>query len=86
MKPEESIEELWATFESAVLPSDASEVRRSEMHKAFFAGFAECFRIMNDLAELLTERQAVEALNRLNGEIRAFMVAQRALHLAALSE
>jgi hypothetical protein len=73
VKPEDmSIAYLWTNFAGYVLPPEAPPVQREEMRKAFFAGFTECFKVMNDYATGLPEAQAVGLLDRLNAEALAF--------------
>lgn len=67
-----SIALLWTAFAGYVLPADASPVQREEMKKAFFAGFTECFKVMNDYATELDEQAAVQLFTRLNNECIEF--------------
>lgn len=73
MKPEDiNVATLWMTFAGAVLPVDASVTQRTEMQKAFYAGFFESFKIFIDISSDLTETQAVGVLDRLNKESKEF--------------
>ena len=73
MKPEDiSIAHCWNTFAGVVL-SGVPDIQRSEMRKAFYAGFSEGFKIMVDLSSELTEEQAVAALDRLSKESNEFV-------------
>jgi hypothetical protein len=74
MKPEDiSIGHCWNTFAGLVL-SGVSDIQRSEMRKAFYAGFSEGFKIMVDVSSELTEEQAVQVLDRLNAESNEFVM------------
>jgi hypothetical protein len=73
VKPEDmSIAFLWTNFAGHVLPPEAGPTQREEMRKAFFAGFTECFKVINDYCTRLNERDAVALLDRLNQEALAF--------------
>ena len=73
MKPEDiSIAYLWTIFAGAVLSPSASQVQRDEMRKSFYAGFVECFKIMDDLSNALPEEESLRAMDRLNNEARDF--------------
>jgi len=73
MKPEDiSIANLWTVFAGAVMDAGAPQIQRDEMRKSFYAGFTECFKIMVDLSDGLTEAEAAQTLERLSGESRAF--------------
>ncbi len=80
MKPEDiSIAHCWTIFAGHVIP-DVSALQRSEMRKAFYAGFCECFKIFSDLSSDLTEEQAVAQLDRLNKESLEFFDKMMAEH------
>jgi len=73
MKPEEiSIEKCWKVFASLIFEGEISRLQYDEMRKSFYAGFTECFKIMNDLSTELTEDQAVQNLDRIRDEAREF--------------
>jgi len=73
MKPEDiSIAYLWILFAGQVLDPGAPEMQRQEMRKAFYAGFVECFKVVTDLADELTEEQTVATLDRLQRESQEF--------------
>ena len=73
MKPEDiNVAHLWVQFAGAVLPADAPAMQRSEMQKAFYAGFFESFKIFVDISSTLSEKQAVDVLDRLNKESQDF--------------
>ena len=81
MKPADiNIADLWANFAGHVLPADAGATQRSEMRKAFYAGFCECFKIVTDLSSELGEKDAVAVLDRLNREAHAFYKAMLVEH------
>ncbi len=72
MKPEDiSMAHCWTVFAGMVL-SGVSDVQRSEMRKAFYAGFSEGFKIFEDLSRL-PEDDAVAHLSRLQVEMRDFV-------------
>lgn len=70
LKPEEvSIERMWLLFASIVLKDiDKNSVQYSEMRKAYFAGFTECFKIMTDYATNIEENKTIELFSRLANE------------------
>jgi len=69
MKPEDiSVAHCWNTFAGFVLEPQHSAIQRSEMRKAFYAGFSECFKITVDMATELTVEQSVAVLDRLSKE------------------
>lgn len=73
MKPEDiNIAHLWTVFAGAVLDAGAPQIQRDEMRKSFYAGFVECFKIMTDLSDVLSEDEACKVLDGLNKEARAF--------------
>lgn len=75
MKPDAlTIEFCWRIFASNVLVKQVTPdtVQYQEMKKAFFAGFLECFKIMNDLSTELTEDQACTILSKISDEANAF--------------
>lgn len=49
-----------------------SQIQHDEMRRAFFIGFSECFAIMTDLSDELTEDEAAKVLDRLATETNAF--------------
>lgn len=69
-KEDLSIAYLWTHFAGLVLPN-APEAQRQEMRKAFYAGFIECFKIVNDVATL-PEPESYQMLEKLNAEGREF--------------
>jgi hypothetical protein len=73
MKPDDiNVAHLWVLFAGAVLPADAPALQRTEMQKAFYAGFFESFKIFVDISSTLSEPQAVKVLDRLNKESKEF--------------
>jgi len=73
MKPEDiSIALMWTAFAGAVLPPEASQIQRDEMRISFYAGFTECFKVMCDLTDDLTEDHAAATLSRIDAEAREF--------------
>ncbi len=72
MEPKDiSMAHCWTVFAGMVL-SGVSDVQRTEMRKAFYAGFSEGFKIFEDLSQL-PEADAVAHLSRLQGEMRDFV-------------
>ena len=64
---------MWKIFVSTVYPTvKADSVQYAEMRRCFYAGFIECFKVMDDLSMTMTEDQASEQLSRINKETRAF--------------
>lgn len=49
-----------------------SQLQHDEMRRAFFIGFSECFAIMTDLSDELTEEEAAKVLERLSIETAEF--------------
>jgi hypothetical protein len=73
-KPEDiSVGKIWeillALLFKGLVPS---QVQHDEMRRAFYMGFTECFKVMNDLSNKLTEDQACDVLTRINKELMAF--------------
>lgn len=76
LKPEDiSIAFLWTIFAGAVLDPEAPKVQRQEMRKAFYGGFVECFKIMVDLSDTLSDAEAAKVLDRLSRESHEFFEA-----------
>jgi hypothetical protein len=73
IEPKElNIAYLWTLFAGAVLPADAPAIQREEMRKAFYAGFVECFKIINDVAVKLPEPQSYQLLEKISDEANEF--------------
>jgi len=76
MKPEAvTIGFCWDTFAHFTMPTVPKDtVQYKEMRKAFYAGFVECFKIMNDLSlsTELTEDQACTVLSKISNEGNQF--------------
>jgi len=49
--PKYRVRDAWTSFERAILPPDCSDVQRSEMRRAFFAG---AFSIMDELSKAMS--------------------------------
>jgi hypothetical protein len=82
VKPQDmGIAFLWANFAGFVLPADASETQRNEMRKAYYAGFFECFKVMNDYAVRLPEDEAAKLFERLCEENEQFFNKMMKEHL-----
>ncbi|MDE1138177.1 MAG: hypothetical protein PW999_00690 [Paraburkholderia tropica] len=67
-----TISEKWASFERAVLPSDCSDVQRSEMRKAFYAGAASLLALTDEIASIPNEDACIAILRGLHEEVQAF--------------
>jgi hypothetical protein len=67
-----SVAFLWLNFAGFVLPPNAPEIQRDEMKKAFYAGFLECFKVMNDYATALPDDEATKLFARLSRESKDF--------------
>jgi hypothetical protein len=73
IKPEDlSIAHLWTHFAGVVLPLGASDGQRQDMRKAFYAGFIECFKIVNDASTKFEELHAAQILEKLSDEGHEF--------------
>lgn len=70
-----TIGELWANFEAHVMPTDAGEVQRIEMRRAFYGG---AHTVLERLLEIgcddVTEDDGVEQLEAMRNEIDVFFV------------
>lgn len=78
------IEAMWLEFVKAVAldAPEVSEVQRSEMRLAFYAGFTKSFRTIVKLSDELPEDQAAAVLDQVEAELRRYAesVARRAAH------
>ncbi len=85
MKPEDiSLALCWELYRRQVVQADAGEEQVEDTRMAFYAGFSECFKIMCDLTEDLTEDHAAATLSRISDESRAFFEAFMAKHAPAI--
>lgn len=77
-KPEQlTVAAIWEVVEKMIFQNmQPSEVQRTEMRRAFYIGFTENFKLMNDVSDRLTEDQACDVLNRINKELMAFHEAE----------
>lgn len=66
--------ERWREFEARVMPKDAPEVQRTEMRRAFFAGFAEGLVFLVELAPL-SETEAKAAVESARKQCEGFSIA-----------
>lgn len=75
MTPEEiTIDLVWGLYCHAVFDGKPIPVRQYfETKKAFYAGFSECFKIMNDIARDFSEEQAGAILQRIAEENQIFV-------------
>ena len=63
----------WIVFEELVIPSNADNVQRSEMKKAFYAGFAQMYEVTMSLgSKHVTESDLHDMMSGLSGEIGDF--------------
>ena len=67
------IVDQWAIFAERVIPANAGSVQKNEMKKAFFAGFDSAMVIMQQIGELSTEKEGLEAVTLLDKEIAEFV-------------
>lgn len=68
-----SVEGLWKLFAAQVYPTVSPDsVQYEHTRRCFYAGFIECFKVMNDLSTELSEDAASEHLSRINRETREF--------------
>ena len=73
MKPEDiSVAAIWATFAGLVIPT-APAYQREAMREAFYAGFTECFKIINDLSVELPEGKAANTLAKISREANEYV-------------
>jgi hypothetical protein len=85
MKPEQiSVAFCWEVYRAYVVPANASAEQVQDTRMAFYAGFSECFKIMVDLTDSLTEDHAADTLSRINTETRAFYEDFMAKHTPAI--
>lgn len=70
----QSIEEMWKSYSSAVMPNDAGLVQRMEMMKSFYAGVNALFHEYKEIAsnENISEGDGVVYLERIGAELRMF--------------
>ena len=50
--PWKTIAEAWVYFQNRVIHTDAPQIQKDEMRKAFFAGASSCFDLMMDISDL----------------------------------
>lgn len=67
-KQDLTIAHLWTHFAGMTLPPGCTEHQRKEMRHAFYAGFIECFKVINDVSIRLSEKEASQLLSRINAE------------------
>lgn len=73
-KPEEiSISNIWDLYFKNIYPQvPKNSIQHEEMKRTFFAGFTECFKIMNDISTEFPEEKAATILDRFNTEAHSF--------------
>jgi hypothetical protein len=71
-----TVAELWASFESAVIPESAGAVQRREMRRAFYAGFRGALIAGVQMADESGDDDdlGVTMIQRLHDECNAFIV------------
>lgn len=68
-----AVRKIWEVVSALIFKgAQPSQVQHDEMRRAFYIGFTECFKVMNDVSEKLTEDQACDVLTRINEELRKF--------------
>jgi hypothetical protein len=68
-----SISDEWTRFAGNVIPLDASDIQRTEMRRAFYAGAIALIDITSAIAEIPDENTGVRILERLHVEKHAFL-------------
>jgi len=74
LEPRE-INEYWKVFAAALHLENASEIQRTEMKRAFFAGFDTCLSATCELADQKGEEDAVKQLESWRQQCIGFAVA-----------
>lgn len=64
-----TIREGWETFAKAAIPPDASEIQRTEMHKAFYCGAMIAFQCATYGIAELSDDDGADVLARLDDEL-----------------
>lgn len=74
MGPDEiSIKKCWGLIAAQIFKGPVSKLQHDEMRRTFYMGFCECFKIMADLSDRLSEEKAADVLSRINSEGVEFM-------------
>lgn len=68
-----SLNDAWTSFAGAVVPLNASDIQRTEMRRAFYAGAIAVIDITSAIAEIPDENIGVRILERLHVEKHAFL-------------
>lgn len=69
-----TIEKLWTlTANIFFAGKQIPKIQHDKMRKAYYAGFAECFKVMSDFAGNLPEDQACDFFSQLSLEIDKFI-------------
>ena len=72
-KPEDiQLKKMWEVISRMLFPKGASEIQYLEMRRAFYIGFTECFKIMSDVSDRMSEEEASKVLSRLHDEAKMF--------------
>lgn len=72
-KPEDiQLKKMWEVIARMLFPKGASEIQYLEMRRAFYIGFTECFKIMSDVSDRMSEEEASKVLARLHNEVNSF--------------
>lgn len=75
-----SVALLWTNIAPFLLPADASDRQREDVKRAFYAGFTEGFKVLNDYATELDERSAVAFLTKIDAECKEFYELMKKRH------
>ncbi|MEK7178578.1 MAG: hypothetical protein AAB721_02910 [Patescibacteria group bacterium] len=68
-----TIAEQWLEFSTLVLPDNVADVQRTEMRRAFYAGFSACLFSLRDLSERdLSEPDSIAEMNGYMSEALEF--------------
>lgn len=71
---------VWALYSTSIHNEATSRVQYEETKKAFYAGFLDCFKVMSDYGERLSEDDACQLFTRLQIENEEFFEAMVKAH------
>lgn len=70
-----TIGEYWKSFESAIIPTDAPDIQKREMRKAFYAGAASVADIQYRIGcDDVSEEEGMKTLEKLHRDIDEYYV------------
>jgi hypothetical protein len=70
----QTTEQAWSDYARLVLPTDAGDVQRIEMRKAFYAGFHTMLAICIRIGEPdIPDQEAMDTLTRLKAESESWI-------------